>query len=331
MNSSRCTGVQLEKSPLRAETRGAAARIRSAVPPLFLTGVLALATACGAPEPEAYGNFEADEVTVSAEVDGRLLSFEAREGTRLEEGERVGLIDTVQAALQLREARSRLAAARSGTGQAEAEIGALRTELATAERDLARVERLHASDAATDRQLDEARTRVSVLRDRLRAAGSGRTGRSEEAAAIEAQIARLEDRLDRSRIRNPVPGTVLVTYVETGEFVQPGRALYRIARLDTLTFRAYVDGGLLGDIRLGQEATVTVDATEGRHSVGGTVSWIASDAEFTPTPIQTREERTDLVYAVEIRVPNPDARLKIGMPGDVQFSGGAAGDGPDGD
>lgn len=294
--------------------------VQSEIPVPFAALLLLVgAAACDAPAPDAYGNFEADEITVSAEVDGRLLSFRAREGARLEEGERVGLIDTVQAALQLREAHSRLAAARSGTGQAEAEVAALRVELTTAERDLARVERLHASDAATDRQLDEARTRVSVLRDRVRGAGSGRAGRSEEADAIEARIARLEDRLDRSRIRNPVPGTVLASYVETGEFVQPGRALYEIARLDTLTFRAYVDGGLLGDLRLGQRATVTVDAGEGRRSADGTISWIASDAEFTPTPIQTREERTELVYAVEIRVPNPDGRLKIGMPGDVQF------------
>lgn len=311
MSSSTCTTVRLEPW-------------RRAGPLPHLTALLVVLAGCAAPEPDAYGNFEADEVTVSAEVDGRLLRFDVREGERLEAGARVGLIDTLQTALQLREARSRLAAARSGTGQAEAEIAALRAELATAERDLARVERLHADEAATDRQLDEARTRVSVLRDRVRAAASGRAGRSEEAAAIEAQIARLEDRLDRSRIRNPVPGTVLTTVVEAGEFVQPGRALYQIARLDTLTFRAYVDGGLLGELRLGQPASVTVDAGEERRSHGGTISWIASDAEFTPTPIQTREERTDLVYAVEVRVPNPEGRLKIGMPGDVEFGGADA-------
>ena len=312
MSSSNCTHVRLEAS-------------RRTRPLPYLSQLLAVLAGCTAPEPDAFGTFEADEVTVSAEVDGRLLRFDVREGERLEAGARVGLVDTVPIALQLREARSRLAAARSGTGQAEAEIAALRAELATAERDLARVERLHADEAATDRQLDEARTRASVLRDRVRAAVSGRAGRSEEATAIEAQIDRLEDRLDRSRIRNPVTGTVLTTVVEAGEFVQPGRALYQIARLDTLTFRAYVDGGLLGELRLGQPASVTVDAGEGRRSHDGTVSWIASEAEFTPTPIQTREERTDLVYAVEIRVPNPDGRLKIGMPADVVFGG--AGDG----
>lgn len=281
-----------------------------------------MVVACDGDGPDAYGSFDADEITVSAEATGRLLAFPVREGERLEAGAEVGLVDTTQTVLQLREAEARLAAARSGTGQAEAEIGALRAQLETAERDLGRTERLHAVDAATDRQLDEARARAAVLRDRVRAAGAGREGRGEEARAIEATIARLEDQLDRSRIRNPVAGTVLARFAERGEFVQPGRPLYEIARLDTLTFTAYVDGGQLGSIRLGQDATVTIDGPDGElRPVRGRVSRIASEAEFTPTPIQTREERTDLVYAVDIRVPNPDGSLKVGMPGDVSFGG----------
>jgi HlyD family secretion protein len=287
--------------------------------------VAVLATACGADEPDAYGNFEADEVIVSAEADGRLLRYEVREGARLAEGAVVGLVDTTQTVLELRALRAELASARSSAGQAESEATAFEAELVTAERDLARIRRLRADEAATPQQLDAAETRVDVLRARLAGARSGARGSVEQVEALEARVAGLEDRLARSRITNPVPGTVLVSYAETGEFVRTGQALYEVAALDTLTLRAYVDGSRLADIRVGGRVVVRYDTGPGeRRSVPGTVSWVASEAEFTPTPIQTREERTDLVYAVKIRVANPDGRLKVGMPADVELTSPAA-------
>lgn len=276
---------------------------------------------CAAPEPDAYGNFEADEVTVSAEVDGRLLRYDVREGAELDEGTTVGLIDTTQTVLQLRELRAQLASARSATGRAGSEAGALEAELATAERDLARTERLYEDEAATAQQLDAARMRVEVLRARLAAARSGTRGSGEQVEAIQAQVARLEDRLARSRVTNPVAGAVLASYAEAGEFVRTGQALYQVAALDTLTLRAYVDGARLSDLRIGQRVIVRYDVgRDEREALPGILSWVASEAEFTPTPIQTREERTELVYAVKIRVANPDRRLKIGMPADVEFA-----------
>lgn len=287
--------------------------------------LLVVLGSCGAPEPDAYGNFEADEVTVSAEVDGRLLRYDVREGAELDEGTTVGLIDTTQTVLQLRELRAQLASARSATGRAGSEAGALEAELATAERDLARTERLYEEEAATAQQLDAAQMRVDVLRARLAAARSGTRGSGEQVEAIQAQVARLEDRLARSRVTNPVAGAVLASYAEAGEFVRTGQALYQVAALDTLTLRAYVDGARLSDLRVGQRVIVRYDVgPDEREAVPGILSWVASEAEFTPTPIQTREERTELVYAIKIRVANPDRRLKIGMPADVEFAPPAA-------
>jgi HlyD family secretion protein len=115
-----------------------------------------------------------------------------------------------------------------------------------------------------------------------------------------------------------VAGVVLATYAERGELVQPGQPLYKVANLDTLTLRAYVSGAQLPAVRLGQPVGVVVDAGgDALRTLSGRVSWIASQAEFTPTPIQTREERTEQVYAVKVRVPNPDGALKIGMPGEL--------------
>lgn len=292
------------------------------------------ATACGGSTPDAYGNFEVDEVTVSAETDGRLLRYDVREGMELAAGESVGLVDTTQAALQLRELRAQLGTARSGTAQSEADVRAATSELETARRDLDRTKRLFADSAATRQQLDAAENRVTVLEARLTAARSRTSGSTDQTGAVEAQIARLEDRLAKSRLANPVAGTVLANFAEAGEFVRTGQALYQVAPLDTLTLRAYVEGSQLADLRIGQRVTVRYDVgPDQRATAAGVVSWIASDAEFTPTPIQTRDERTDLVYAVKIRVANPDGRLKIGMPADVEFAapgGASAGDARDG-
>ena len=114
------------------------------------------------------------------------------------------------------------------------------------------------------------------------------------------------------------------------ELVQPGQPLYRIANLDTLDLRAYVAASQLAGIRIGQQAEVRVDGEDGDlRVIAGRVTWISATAEFTPTPIQTRDERADLVYAVRVRVPNPDGTLKIGMPADVVFRGpGEAADPP---
>jgi HlyD family secretion protein len=138
-------------------------------------------------------------------------------------------------------------------------------------------------------------------------------------SAADAQVAQVSDRIRRSQVVNPGAGTVLVTYARPGEIVQPGQPLYKIANLDSVDVRAYVTEPQLASVRIGQQARVTVDSGANRQTLGGTVSWVAAQAEFTPTPIQTREERADLVFAFKVRVPNPNGALKIGMPVDVEL------------
>jgi len=150
------------------------------------------------------------------------------------------------------------------------------------------------------------------------------TGAGEQAASLAAQLAGIEDRLREAQLTSPVAGTVLTVLARRGEVVQPGSPLYTVADLDTLRLRAYATGGQLPRLRLGAPVTVRFDdGAGGLASRGGTVTWIAAEAEFTPSTIQTRAERADLVYAFDVRVPNPDGRLKVGMPGEVVFSEGA--------
>lgn len=286
-----------------------------------LLGLMLLGGACSSgPEPDAYGNFEAVEVTVSAEVSGRLLEFDVREGARVVAGDVVGMIDTTTAALERQQAVAQRDAIASRAEEADRQIAVLDAQLGVARRSFERTRRLHAQQAATAQQLDLAEREYRVLERQIAAARAQRRTAAREAEAGDVRVAQMADRIARGAIVNPRAGVVLASHVEAGEMVAAGQALYRIANLDTLELRAYISGNQLGAVRLGTPAEVTVDIGAGeRTTLRGVVSWIASEAEFTPTPIQTRDERADLVYAVKIRTANAGGLAKIGMPADVRF------------
>jgi HlyD family secretion protein len=248
---------------------------------------------------------------------------------------RVGEVDRQVSALAAQ--RDALQAQHDG---AVAQRSALESQLEIAKRNHDRMQRLFAQQAATSQQLDQAERDDRVLQDQVKAQDrqveaqqrqvaaqtsqiaateqQQRTAKTQVVAA-DAQVAQLDDRIRRSTIANPSAGTVLVTYVKPGEVVQAGQPLYKIADLRNVDVRAYVSQPQLAGVTLGKQARVTLDNGDSRQTLTGTVTWISTQAEFTPTPIQTRDERADLVYAIKIRVPNENAILKIGMPVDVDF------------
>jgi HlyD family secretion protein len=287
--------------------------------------LLALAS-CRSEDADAYGNFEATEVTVAAEVGGRLLSFRVEEGDRVARDSVVGVVDTVPLLLERQALAARRAAAAAGTREVDANIAALEVQRTIADRELARTERLLKQAAATAQQGDRAEYEARAVREQLAGARAARGSAQQEVAALDAQVASLDDRLGRSRITSPLAGTVLARYVEAGEFVQAGQPLFKLASLDSLTFRAYVSNSQVTQLRLGQEVLVGVDRSDSIATLPGRVTWIASAAEFTPTPIQTRDERADQVYAVKVVVANPDGRLRIGMPGELTIAPESHGD-----
>lgn len=223
---------------------------------------------------------------------------------------------------------------------AVAQRGALESQLEIARRNHERMQRLFAQQAATAQQLDQAERDDRVLQDQVKAQSDQiqaqarqvaahtsqiaatqqqqRTAKTQVSAA-EAQVAQLDDRIRRSTIANPSAGTVLATYAKPGEIVQAGQPLYKIADMRNVDVRAYVSQPQLAGVTLGKQARVTLDNGDSRQTLTGTVTWVSTQAEFTPTPIQTRDERADLVYAIKIRVPNENGALKIGMPVDVEF------------
>ena len=298
--------------------------MRSLILPLghaALGTTLLLAACKGEPEPDAYGNFEAIEVVVSAQTGGPIERFIPVEGMRLERGALVALIDTTPLALERRQLAAQRAAATARSVEAGEQLRVLEVQHDVARRSYERTRRLHAQQAATASQLDQAERDYRALGAQIAAMRAQRRSVGLDAASAEARVAQIGDRLERSRVANPRAGTVLAIYARAGEVVQAGQPLYKIADLDTLELRAYVTGSQLTSVRLGQGVRVRVDRGGELLALPGTVSWVASSAEFTPTPIQTRDERADLVYAVKIRVPNRDGALKIGMPGDVTLAG----------
>ncbi len=291
---------------------------------LFLI-LLALTAGCaGNDKSDAYGQFEAIETTVSAEANGKLINFTAGEGITIEQGKVTGVIDTTQLALKKKELKSQLESIRARISNIDAQVEVQQEQLGTALTNLKRIQSLHQDDAATQQQLDDASGQVRTLRKQIEASQTQKESVRAEIGATEVRIEQVEQQIRDAVIRNPVHGTVLNTFAEPHEVVQNGQPLYRIASLDTLILRIYVSGAQLPNIRIGQDAQVLVDKNaEENQAMAGRISWIASKAEFTPEQIQTKEERVTQVYAVKVRVPNPNGILKIGMPGEVNFSRGS--------
>lgn len=274
---------------------------------------------------DASGTFEATEIIVSSEATGRLEWFAVEEGDRLKAGQEVGLVDTVQLYLNKLQLKANRQAVGSRTLNISRQIAATEQQIATQQIEKARTERLIAANAANTKQLDDINSNIAVLERQLAAqresVQSSNESLSGESGGLAAQIASVEDRIDRSRIVSPIGGTVLVKYSEPGEYTSTGMPLFKIADIDHMILRAYVISGQLSQLKIGQSVTVYTDFGDNdSRQYTGTVTWISDQAEFTPKTIQTKDERANLVYAVKIAVEN-DGYLKIGMYADVNFNG----------
>jgi len=282
--------------------------------------VLFLNACSGNQKSDAYGQFEATETTISSEASGKLIKFGASEGSQLQAEIQVGLVDTSKLVLQRDELQARLKSIGSKIDNINAQVEVQKSELERAQNDLNRIQSLMKDGAATQKQLDDAQAHVRTTRRQIDALQTQKLSVRAEVAATEAQLAQLQDQIKDAQIVNPIKGRVLTTFVEPHELVQRGQPLYQIANLDTLELRVYISGAQLPSVSLGQDVEVLVDKNADQNQqFNGRVSWIASEAEFTPKMIQTKEERVTQVYAVKVKVPNPDGVLKIGMPGEVNF------------
>lgn len=299
--------------------------MRTNVKYLLAAGLLPLLCACGKGSGfDATGTFEATEVIVSAEVNGRIMQYDVDEGTLLKAGEQVGYIDTTQLYLQKMQLTANARSVRSRAQDVSKQIASTREEIAKAQFEKRRNEKLLASNASTQKQIDDLDSQIAVLEKKLAAQISSlqnsNTSITEESSALEIQVAAIEDMIRKSVLSSPIDGTVLANYAQAGELAAPGKALFKVADTDNMYLRAYITSSQLADVKIGQKVKVFSDYGDDiRKEYTGTVKWIADKAEFTPKTIQTKDERADLVYAVKIAVPN-DGTIKIGMYGEVKLS-----------
>ncbi len=306
---------------------------------LALPGALACSRRSDPSLIVASGHVEATDVRISAKVAGRLEALRVKEGDAVKAGQELAVVDTTDVRLALQQARAeregalaelrlrRAGARKEDIAEMESQIRGVEADLAGAQRDLERMQQLLDRGSGTAKARDDARTRRDVLAARLAAMKESlarlRSGsRPEEidasrarVAATEARVAQLGQQLLDSRVTSPLEGVVTEKIAEAGELLQAGSPLVVVTDLRSPWLTVYVTGPDLGRIRLGQEAEVV---TDDRQSRKGTITFIASQAEFTPKNVQTRDERVKLVYKVKVGLDNPDGLFKPGMPAEAR-------------
>jgi len=283
--------------------------------------VLLLIVACAGKkgDSDAYGTFEATELTVSAEVPGKILQLNAEEGQILKAGEAAGLIDTIDWVLKKEQLEAQKGIIASKYPGVASQIAVQQQQLKNLKVEQARFEKLYKDGAATKKQLDDINGSIDVVEKQILSVQTQNTSVGSELTALIRQIDQVNENLKRCTLINPTEGTVIDKYAEAGEMTATGKPLYKIADLKELYLRVFVSGAQLPSVKIGDKVDVIVDKNEDELStLEGEISWISSSAEFTPKIIQTREERVNLVYAVKVRVKN-DGSLKIGMPGEIRL------------
>ncbi|HAQ37947.1 MAG TPA: HlyD family secretion protein [Saprospirales bacterium] len=273
-------------------------------------------------QADAYGNFEAITVSVAPEASGKLLDFRIFEGSLIKMGEVSGQIDTFPLFLKKQQAYASMKALRKQLQDPQPQIELIQKQLSVLEKERKRVKSLLEDQAATPKQLDDITGQMDIMEQQISTLKKQTTIANQailsQILPLESQITQLDDQIKRCTIINPVSGTVLLKLAEMGELVSPARPVYSIANLDTMVLRAYISGDQLPQISLGQEIEVQIDKSKDSNtSLKGRISWISSQAEFTPRTIQTKEERVNQVYAFKVQVANPEGKIKIGMPGEV--------------
>ncbi len=270
-------------------------------------------------QADAFGNFEATEVIVSAETSGRILKFDPGEGTNIEKGTEIVLVDTTLFHLQKAEIDAGMKSVRTRISSIKAQNEILGQQIDNLKINIGRIENMLKDDAATKKQYDDLAGQVAVLEKQIAANNTQKASVAAELSVFEAKKNTLNEQVIRSSVRSPLGGTILEKYAEAGEIAAAGKPLVKIADLSVIKLKVYVSGAMLGQVKLGQECTVrTDDGEKGYKTFSGTITNVSGKAEFTPKIIQTKEERVTLVYAVTIDVKN-DGTLKSGMPGEAIF------------
>jgi HlyD family secretion protein len=288
---------------------------------LILTMLSALIFSCNSKDEksDAFGNFEADPVIVSSESSGKIIQLNVEKGQQIDSGFVAAVIDTVQLHLNLQQIQAQKDAVSAKRQTIQSQVAVFDEQKKNLEVNEKRISEMLKDGAATQKQLDDITGQIDVINKQITSTRTQFTSVNRELEVLQTKQASAEDLLNRCVVVSPEKGTILETYVEQGELAAPGKPLFKIANLDVLTLKVYVSGAQLPKVKIGQNVEVLADKNASENQTyTGKVSWISSEAEFTPKIIQTKEERVKLVYAVKVEVKN-DGSLKIGMPGEINW------------
>jgi HlyD family secretion protein len=286
---------------------------------LIIPAILLISCNNKTDQADAFGNFEATEIIISAETSGRIIKFDVTEGTEIDKDSEIALIDTTMFHLQKGEIDAGMKGVRTRISSINAQNDILRQQIDNLNVNITRIENMLKDDAATKKQYDDLAGQVAVLEKQIVANNTQKASVAAELSVFESKRATLNEQVVRSSVKSPLIGTLIEKYAEAGEIAAAGKPLAKIADLSIIRLKVYVSGAQLGNIKTGQEVTVRIDKGKKDYSsFTGKISYISGKAEFTPKIIQTKEERVTLVYAVTIDVIN-DGSMKSGMPGEAIF------------
>lgn len=277
---------------------------------------------------EASGTIEGTDVNVGIEVAGKVKEVRVDEGMRVTRGDTLVVIDDTEYAIQLRQAEANLASFESAyrlavEGSRKEDVIQAEAAFKTAETDYARMKELLASQTITQKQFDDTYSRYIAAQQTYQKLQRGMRPEEINGARVRRDQAAAQADLLRKKVRDcrvlaPSDGVVTLRGVEPGELVTIGTNVIRLTYLDKVKLTIYVGEAELGGVKLQQKATVTTDADKNKK-YEGTVVYISPNAEFTPKNVQTKEERTKLVFGVKIEINNPDGALKPGLPADARI------------
>ncbi|HOE25242.1 MAG TPA: HlyD family efflux transporter periplasmic adaptor subunit [Bacteroidales bacterium] len=293
--------------------------MKRAVIPIVL---LLAAAGChrGESDADAWGTFMADEVIISAETSGRIISMDVTEGMLVAGGAVIAVTDTTMAVLQRGELDAVTAQAQARLAGIAAQDAVIRQQMDNLSVNIERTRRMLADGAATRKQLDDLTGQMEVLRLQAEANATQRRSVAAEQQGITAKRAVLDEQIARSTVCAPCEATVIEKYASAHELTSAGKPLVKLANMNTMKLKVWVSGAQLAEVKTGTTCTVRIDQGKKEFkNYTGTITHISEKAEFTPKIIQTKEERVTLVYAVTIEVQN-DGSIKSGMPGEAIFN-----------
>lgn len=271
--------------------------------------------------PDLWGSgiLEAQEVAVATRTVGAVLEVNCQEGDRVDKNQIVARIDTTDLVLQYLELEAQFEEINTMIQGTRLAYARAQEEAQLAQTTAQRTQALFDDGSVTQQALDEVLTRKNVAEWALKEIENKSQELATRKNRIQKSLDRLQENISQATIRAPIAGVVLERLHEPGEVLRYGDRVLILANLDTMWIKIYIKEEDIDRVSPGMTAQIQVDAMENRI-LPGTVRWVASEAEFTPKNIITKESRAGLVYAVKIDVPNPDGILKIGMPAEATIS-----------